>query len=53
MSPYLITLVMDELRIEYERIWKRIWKETPWCLMFTDDTVLVDKNAQMAHGKLK
>ena len=37
LSPYLFALVMDEVT-------RDIQGEIPWCLLFTDDVVLVDEN---------
>jgi hypothetical protein len=37
LSPYLFTLVMDEVT-------RDIQGGIPWCMIFTDDVVLVDEN---------
>ena len=39
LSPYLFALVMDELTRHIQDI-------VPWCMLFTDDIVLVDENAR-------
>jgi Reverse transcriptase (RNA-dependent DNA polymerase) len=37
LSPYIFTLVMDEIT-------KNIQGDIPWCMLFTDDVVLIDKS---------
>jgi hypothetical protein len=37
LSPYLFALVMDEVT-------RDIQGGTPWCMLFADDVVLVDKS---------
>ena len=37
LSPYLFTLVMDEVT-------RGIQGDIPWCMLFTDDVVLVDES---------
>ena len=37
LSPYLFTLVMDEVT-------RNIQGDIPWCMLFADDVVLVDES---------
>jgi Reverse transcriptase (RNA-dependent DNA polymerase) len=37
LSPYIFTLVMDEIT-------KDIQGNIPWCILFTDDVVLIDES---------
>ena len=46
MSPYLFALVMDEVT-------KDIQDEIPWCILFTDDVVLVDESRAGVNRKLE
>jgi len=46
LSPFLFTLVMDELTI-------RIQDDLPWYMFFADDIVLVDESRQGVHDKLE
>ena len=45
LSPYLFTLVMDELTRELQN-------EVPWCMLFADDIVLVDETKEGLSRKL-
>ncbi|MES6771991.1 reverse transcriptase family protein, partial [Cutibacterium acnes] len=46
LSPYLFVLVMDELT-------RRIQEEVPWCMLFTDDVVLIDETREGVNAKLE
>ncbi|MES8240490.1 reverse transcriptase domain-containing protein, partial [Cutibacterium acnes] len=46
MSPYLFVLVMDELT-------RHIQEEVPWCMLFTDDVVLIDETREGVNAKLE
>jgi hypothetical protein len=46
LSPYLFALVMDEVTRE-------IKYGIPWCMLFTDDVVLVDESRTGVDQKLK
>ena len=46
LSPYLFTLVMDEVTQD-------IQGDIPWCMMFADDVVLVDDSQAKVNRKLK
>jgi len=46
LSPYLFTIVMDELTRE-------IQDRVPWCMLFADDIVLVDKHREGVNRKLE
>lgn len=46
ISPYLFTLVMDELT-------KDIQGDIPWCMMFADDIVLIDETCEGVNRKLE
>jgi Reverse transcriptase (RNA-dependent DNA polymerase) len=37
LSPYIVTLVMDEIT-------KDIQRNIPWCMLFVDDVVLIDES---------
>src|SRR5436190_16466633 len=45
LSPYLFTLIMDELTRELQN-------EVPWCMLFADDIVLVDETKECLGRKL-
>jgi len=46
LSSFLFTIVMDELT-------RVIQDEIPWCMLFTDDIVLIDKTREGVNTKLK
>jgi hypothetical protein len=46
LSPYLFALVMDEVT-------RGIQGGIPWCMLFTDDVVLVDESRTGVDQKLK
>jgi hypothetical protein len=46
LSPYLFALVMDEVR-------RDILGDIPWCMLFTDDVVLVDDSRAGVNRKLE
>jgi hypothetical protein len=46
LSSYLFTLVMDEIT-------RDIRGGIPWCILFTDDVVLVDESMTGVDQKLK
>ena len=45
-SPLIFIIVMDELI-------RGIQDELPWCMLFTDDIVLIDKTRDGVNSKLK
>jgi len=46
LSPFLFTIIIDELTRE-------IQEEVPWCVLFTDDIVLIDETRGGLNGKLE
>jgi hypothetical protein len=46
LSPYLFTLVMDEVT-------RDIQGDIPWCMLFADDVVLVDESRTWVDQKLE
>jgi Reverse transcriptase (RNA-dependent DNA polymerase) len=46
LSPYIFTLVMDEIT-------KDIQGDIPWCILFADDVVLIDKSRIGVNQKLE
>jgi hypothetical protein len=46
LSPYLFTLVMDEVTSD-------IQDGVPWCMLFTDDVILVDESRTGVDQKLE
>jgi hypothetical protein len=46
LSPYLFTLVMDEVT-------RDIQDGVPWCMLFTDDVILVDESRTGVDQKLE
>jgi len=46
LSPFLFTIIIDELTRE-------IQEEVPWCMLFTDDIVLIDEIRDGLNGKLE
>ena len=46
LNPYLFVLVMDEIT-------KHIQDDIPWCMLFADDIVLIDKTKSGANTKLE
>jgi len=46
LSPYLFALVMDEVT-------RDIQGDIPWCMLFTDDVVLVDESRSGVNQKLE
>jgi hypothetical protein len=46
LSPYIFTLVMDEIT-------KDIQEDIPWCMLFTDDVVLIDESRIRVNQKLE
>jgi Reverse transcriptase (RNA-dependent DNA polymerase) len=46
LSPYIFTLVMDEIT-------KDIQGDIPWCMLFTDDVVLIDESRIGVNQKLE
>jgi hypothetical protein len=46
LSPYLFTLVMDEVT-------RDIQGDIPWCMLFADDVVLVDESRAGVNMKLE
>ena len=45
LNPFLFTIIMDELTRE-------IQDEVPWCMLFTDDIVLIDETRNGLNEKL-
>ena len=46
LSPYLFTLIMDELTAH-------IQDTVPWCMLFADDIILVDETREGVNAKLE
>ncbi|KAI0497712.1 hypothetical protein KFK09_020946 [Dendrobium nobile] len=46
LSPYLFALVMDVLT-------RHLLEDVSWCMLFTDDILLVDKTREGVEGKLE
>ncbi|KAL0906290.1 hypothetical protein M5K25_024773 [Dendrobium thyrsiflorum] len=46
LSPYLFALVMDVLTRHLQEV-------VPWCMLFADDILLVDKTREGVEGKLE
>jgi hypothetical protein len=46
LSSYLFALVIDEVT-------RDIQGDIPWCLLFTDDVVLVDESREGVNKKLE
>jgi Reverse transcriptase (RNA-dependent DNA polymerase) len=46
LSPYIFTLVMDEIIND-------IQEDIPWCMLFADDVVLIDKSRIGVNQKLE
>ena len=46
LSPYLFTIVMDELTRE-------IQEKVPWCMFFADNIVLIDESREGVNLKLE
>jgi len=40
LSPFLFTIVIDELR-------RGIQDKVPWCMLFVDDTVLINETRKV------
>ena len=45
LSLYLFALIIDELT-------KHIQDDIPWCMLFTDNIVLIDENKSRVNAKL-
>ena len=46
LNPYLFALVIDEVT-------RKIQGDIPWCMLFTDDVVLVDESQVEVNRKLE
>ena len=46
LSPYFFALVMDEVT-------RDIQEDIPWCMLFADDVVLLDKSQAGVNKKLE
>ena len=46
LSPYLFALVMDVLT-------RHLQEDVPWCMLFADDILLVDKTKEGVQEKLE